>query len=64
MKHVIIFLIFDGEKIVGSVRIRSMDTAIKLERMAILKEFRTKNYGKNCILQIKRILFYKKLLSY
>ena len=47
------FLIFDGEKIAGSVRIRSIDTAIKLERMAILKEFRTKNYGKNCILQIK-----------
>ena len=48
------FLIFDGEKIVGSVRIRSMDTAIKLERMAILKEFRAKNYGKNCILQITK----------
>ncbi|MDC0211315.1 GNAT family N-acetyltransferase [Candidatus Nitrosopelagicus sp.] len=47
------FLIFDGRKIAGSVRIRSMDAAIKLERMAILKEFRTKNYGKNCILQIK-----------
>ena len=47
------FLIFDGKKIVGSVRIRSMNTSIKLERMAILKEFRTKNYGKNCILQIK-----------
>ena len=46
------FLIFDGEKITGSVRIRSMSTSIKLERMAILKEFRTKNYGKNCILQI------------
>ena len=47
------FLIFDGKKIVGSVRIRSMNTSIKLERMAILKKFRTKNYGKNCILQIK-----------
>ena len=30
-----------------------MDQKIKLERMAILKEFRTKQYGKNCILQIK-----------
>ena len=47
------FLRFDGKKIVGSVRIRSMNTSIRLERMAILKEFRTKNYGKNCILQIK-----------
>ena len=32
------FLIFDGKKIVGSVRIRTMNTSIKLERMAILKE--------------------------
>ena len=47
------FLIFDGKKIAGSVRIRSIENTIKLERMAILKEFRTKNYGKNCILQIK-----------
>ena len=47
------FLIFNGKKIVGSVRIRSIENTIKLERMAILKEFRTKNYGKNCILQIK-----------
>ena len=47
------FLIFDGEQIAGSVRICSMNADIKLERMAILKEFRTKNYGKNCILQIK-----------
>ena len=47
------FLIFDGKKIAGSVRIRFMNTSIKLERMAILKEFRTKNYGKNCIFQIK-----------
>ena len=46
------FLIFNGEKIVGSVRIRCMENTVKLERMAILKEFRTKNYGKNCILQI------------
>ena len=46
------FLIFDGKKIAGSVRIRRIENTIKLERMAILKEFRAKNYGKNCILQI------------
>ena len=46
------FLIFDGKKIAGSVRIRSIENTIKLERMAILKEFRAKNYGKNFILQI------------
>ena len=46
------FLIFNGKNVVGSVRIRSMGQTIKLERMAILKDFRIKNYGKNCILQI------------
>ena len=47
------FLIFDGTNIVGSVRIIVMDDKIKLERMAILNEYRTKNYGKLCISQIK-----------
>ena len=47
------FLIFDGKNIVGSVRIVMMDCKIKLERMAILKEYRAKNYGRLCILQIK-----------
>jgi len=46
------FLIFDGNEIAGSVRIVLMEKIIKLERMAILENFRTKNYGKNCILQI------------
>ena len=48
------FLIFNGKNVVGSVRIRSMGQTIKLERMAILKKFRTKNYGKNCISEIKK----------
>ena len=47
------FLIFDGKEITGSVRILSMEKVAKLERMAILKDFRTKNYGKNCIFQLK-----------
>ena len=47
------FLIFDGQKIVGSVRILSMEKIVKLERMAILKDFRTKNHGRNCIFQLK-----------
>ena len=47
------FLIFDGKEIAGSVRILSMEKVAKLERMAILKDFRTKNYGKNCIFQLK-----------
>ena len=47
------FLIFDGQKVVGSVRMLSIEKIVKLERMAILKDFRTKNYGRNCILQLK-----------
>tara|TARA_B100001123_G_C14987675_1_gene898245 strand:+ start:23 stop:457 length:435 start_codon:yes stop_codon:yes gene_type:complete len=47
------FLIFDGQNVIGSVRIIILDEKIKLERMAILKEYRTKQYGKNCISQIK-----------
>ena len=47
------FLLFDGKNIVGSVRIVIIDQQIKLERMAILKEFRAKDYGKNCIIQLK-----------
>ena len=47
------FLIFDGKNVVGSVRIIMMDNKIKLERMAILKKYRAKNYGKLCILQLK-----------
>ena len=53
------FLIFDGQKVVGSVRMLSMEKIVKLERMAILKDFRTKNYGRNCILQLKE--YYSKI---
>jgi len=47
------FILFDGRNVVGTVRIILIEKTIKLERMAILKNFRTKNYGKNCILDIK-----------
>jgi predicted GNAT family N-acyltransferase len=47
------FLMFDGKNIIGSVRFTKIDQKIKLERMAILKKYRRKNYGKNCILQLK-----------
>ena len=55
------FIIFDGKNTVGVVRFVQMEQSIKLERMAILKEFRTKNYGKNCILQLKE--YYSKNYS-
>ena len=47
------FLIFDGKNIVGSVRVISIDEKIKIERMAILKNFRVKNHGEACISQLK-----------
>ena len=48
------FLIFAGKNIVGSVRVISIDEKItKIERMAILKNFRTKNHGKTCISHLK-----------
>ena len=46
------FLIFDGKNVIGSVRIVQIQKQIKLERMALLKPYRSKNYGKNCILQL------------
>ena len=49
------FIIFDGKNVVGSVRFVSFGKTIKLERMAILQEYRTKNYGKDCILQLKEL---------
>ena len=53
------FIIFDGKNVVGSVRFVSFGKTIKLERMAILQEFRRKNYGKNAILQLSE--FYNSL---
>ena len=47
------FIIFDGKNIVGSVRFVSSGKSIKLERMGILQEYRTKNYGRDCIKQLK-----------
>jgi len=47
------FIIFDGMNIVGSIRFVSLGKTIKLERMAILQKYRTKDYGKECILQLK-----------
>ena len=46
------FILFDGETIVGTIRFLSIQNNIKLERMAILSEFRRKNYGKSTILQL------------
>ena len=46
------FLVFDGLKIVGSLRILYFGQKIKLERMAILREFRGNDHGKNTILEI------------
>ena len=46
------FILFDGENFIGSIRVLSKEKNIKLERMAILSEFRAKNYGRCAILQL------------
>jgi len=46
------FILFDGKNIVGAIRFMNIDDSIKLERMAILFEFRTKNYGISAISQL------------
>ena len=46
------YIMFDGIEVVGSVRFLKIKNEIKLERMAILPEFRGKTYGKSAILQL------------
>ena len=46
------YIIFDGKEAVGSVRLLKINDHVKLERMAILHEFRKKNYGKESIIQL------------
>ena len=46
------FILFDGKQVVGSIRFLKTNDEIKLERMAILSEFRGKNYGKSAISQL------------
>ena len=55
------FIIFNGKHVVGSVRFVLLGDTAKLERMAILQEYRIKNYGKNSILQLKE---YYNILGY
>lgn len=59
------YILFDGKEAVGSVRFLKMNNEIKLERMAILSEFRGKNYGKSAILQLAeyyRMTGYSKMI--
>ena len=46
------YILFDGKKSVGSIRFLKTKDEIKLERMAILTEFRGKKYGKSAISQL------------
>ena len=46
------FIVFDGKKSIGSIRVLSIENNVKLERMAILSEFRARNYGKCAIFQL------------
>ena len=46
------FILFNGKTSIGSIRVLPKEKNIKLERMAILSEFRAKNYGRCAILQL------------
>ena len=46
------YILFDGKQSVGSIRFLELEKNIKLERMAILHEFRKMKYGKSAILQL------------
>ena len=46
-------ILFDEKNPIGTIRFVRVGKNVKLERMAILSEFRAKSYGKNAILQLK-----------
>ena len=59
------YILFDGKQSVGTIRFLTVNDVIKLERMAILSEFRGKNYGKSAILQLieyYRLMGYSKII--
>ena len=47
------FIILDGQKIVGTFRLRAVDDSYKIERMGILNEYRSKGFGKSSLIEIK-----------
>ena len=49
------FVILDGQKIVGTFRLRSIDDSYKIERMGILREYRSKGSGKASLIEIKSL---------
>ena len=53
------YILFYGKQADGSIRFFKIKDEIKLERMAILPEFRGKNYGKSTILQLAE--YYRKI---
>ena len=46
------FIFTEKNHIIGSVRLRQIENYIKLERMAIYREFRLQNFGYDAIIQI------------
>ena len=48
------FLIKNGEITVGALRLRKENNAIKLERMAILSEYRKMSFGIKAIYEVKK----------
>ena len=49
------FIILDGQKIVGTFRLRPVDDSYKIERMGILNQYRSKGFGKSSLIEIKSL---------
>lgn len=49
------FVMLDGQKIVGTFRLRSVNDSYKIERMGILSEYRSKGFGKAALIEIKSL---------
>ena len=46
------FLFLEQERVIGSVRLHQIKNVIKLERMAIYKNFRNQDFGSEAVRQI------------
>ena len=53
------FLIKNGEITIGALRLRKENNAVKLERMAILSEFRKMSFGIKAINEVKKYCIIK-----
>ena len=59
-EHLEQFLIVDGEKMIGTFRLRETSDSYKIERMGILSEYRLRGFGN---LSLEEIKIYSKKMN-